>query len=74
MGGQRLNLPVVGMAADPATGGYWEVAAGGGVFSFDAPCYGSMAGQAADNRFFAMVASQGGVGYMLTGEHPAGST
>ena len=74
MGGRPLNLPVVGMAADSATGGYWEVAADGGVFSFDAPFYGSMAGQATDNGFFAMVASQGGVGYMLTGEHPAGST
>ncbi len=31
-----------GMAADPATGGYWLVAADGGIFSFgDAPFYGS---------------------------------
>ena len=74
MGATPLNQPVVGMAVDPATGGYWEVAADGGVFSFDAPFYGSMAGQATVNRFFALVASQGGVGYMLTGEHPAGST
>ncbi len=74
MGATPLNQPVVGMAVDPATGGYWEVAADGGVFSFDAPFYGAMAGQATVNRFFALVASQGGVGYMLTGEHPAGST
>ena len=33
------------MAADPATGGYWEVAADGGIFSFDAPFYGSMGGK-----------------------------
>lgn len=26
---------------DPATGGYWEVAADGGVFSFGTPFYGS---------------------------------
>jgi peptidoglycan/xylan/chitin deacetylase (PgdA/CDA1 family) len=71
MGATPLNQPVVGMAVDPATGGYWEVAADGGVFSFDAPFYGSMAGEASVNRFFALVASQGGVGYMLTGEHPA---
>jgi hypothetical protein len=30
------------MAADPATGGYWEVASDGGIFSFNAPFQGSM--------------------------------
>jgi hypothetical protein len=40
-GGIHLNQPVVGMAADSATGGYWLVAADGGIFSFDAPFYGS---------------------------------
>jgi len=34
------------MAADPTTGGYWEVAATGGIFSFDAPFYGSATGHA----------------------------
>jgi hypothetical protein len=29
------------MATDPTTGGYWLVAADGGVFSFNAPFYGS---------------------------------
>ena len=32
-------------ALDPATGGYWEVGADGGVFSFNAPFYGSMGGK-----------------------------
>jgi len=32
------------MVQDPATGGYWLVAADGGVFSFDAPFLGSMGG------------------------------
>ena len=41
MGGAPLNAPVVGMAADPSTGGYWLVASDGGVFSFDAPFYGA---------------------------------
>ncbi len=41
MGGQTLHAPVMGMAADNATGGYWLVAADGGVFSFGAPFYGS---------------------------------
>ena len=29
--------PVVGMAVDPATGGYWLVASDGGIFAFDDP-------------------------------------
>ena len=36
--------PVVGIAVDPATGGYWQVAADGGVYSFGAPFHGSMGG------------------------------
>jgi hypothetical protein len=46
MGGQTLNKPVVGMAATPDGGGYWEVASDGGIFSFgDATFSGSMGGQ-----------------------------
>jgi hypothetical protein len=45
MGGKRLNAPIVGMAADSATGGYWFVASDGGIFSFDAPFMGSMGGR-----------------------------
>ena len=40
-GGMTLNAPVVGMAADPATGGYWLVGADGGVFAFGAPFFGA---------------------------------
>ena len=36
-----LNAPVVGMAADPATGGYWLVGADGGVFAYGAPFFGA---------------------------------
>ena len=36
-----LAAPVTGMAADPATGGYWLVAADGGVFAYDAPFLGA---------------------------------
>jgi hypothetical protein len=45
MGGQHLNAPVVGMAYDSATGGYYEVASDGGIFAFGAPSLGSMGGQ-----------------------------
>ena len=67
MGAKPLYRPVVGMAADTATGGYWLVASDGGVFSFHAPFYGSMGGTNTTNRFFAMVATPGGVGYLLAG-------
>ncbi len=44
--GQVLNKPIVGMAAVPGGGGYWEVASDGGIFAFgDAKFYGSMGGQ-----------------------------
>ena len=46
MGGQPLNAPIVGMAATPTGGGYWEVASDGGLFAFgSAQFYGSMGGQ-----------------------------
>jgi hypothetical protein len=35
-----FNQPVVGIALDKTTGGYWWWRADGGVFSFDAPFYG----------------------------------
>ena len=41
MGGQRLNEPVMAMAADPDGSGYWLIASDGGVFAFDAPFHGS---------------------------------
>jgi hypothetical protein len=44
MGGQPLNRPIVGMAANPLVQGYWFVAQDGGIFSFgNASFYGSPA-------------------------------
>ena len=41
-----VDHPIVGMAATPDGGGYWEVASDGGVFAFgDAGYYGSEGGQ-----------------------------
>ena len=38
-----LNKPVVGMAATPDGGGYWEVATDGGIFNYgDAAFEGSL--------------------------------
>jgi hypothetical protein len=42
--GTRLNAPIVGVAVDRTTGGYWLVASDGGVFSFNAPFHGSTGG------------------------------
>ena len=55
-----------------AATGYWEVAADGGIFTFDAPFFGSRGGQTAADRFFAMVPTPDGGGYLLTGQHPPG--
>ena len=48
MGGKPLDKPIVGVAPDPATGGYWLVASDGGVFSFNAPFFGSLGGKHLD--------------------------
>ena len=39
------GVSAVGLAVDPATGGYWIVKSDGGVDNFNAPWYGSMRGQ-----------------------------
>jgi len=44
MGGQHLNQPIVGIAFDPNSGGYYEVASDGGIFNFGAPFQGSTGG------------------------------
>lgn len=70
--GVRLAAPIVGMATDPATGGYWLLGGDGGVFAFDAPFYGSTGGirlaapavgmaSTSDGRGYWFVASDGGV-------------
>jgi len=73
MGGTPLNAPIVGMAATPSGHGYWEVAADGGLFDFGAAFYGSRGGQTGVDHFFAIVPTPDGGGYLLTGQHPAGS-
>jgi hypothetical protein len=53
------------MAADPATGGYWLVAADGGIFSFDAPFYGSTGAVHLNQPVVGMAATPDGKGYWL---------
>ena len=63
MGAVRLNQPVVGMAHDAATGGYWLVAGDGGVFAFDSPFLGSTGSLHLAKPVVGMEASPFGTGY-----------
>jgi hypothetical protein len=51
------------MAQDPATGGYWLVAADGGIFAFHAPFYGSTGNVALVQPCVGMTATPDGDGY-----------
>ena len=61
----QLNRPVVGMAVDPVTGGYWLVASDGGIFSYDAPFYGSTGSLTLNQPIVGMAESDDGNGYWL---------
>ena len=66
MGGQRLNAPVVGIAALPDGSGYWLVSSDGGVFAFgSARFHGSMGGQHLDAPIVGIAATPDGQGYWL---------
>ena len=61
-----LNKPVVGMAATPDGGGYWLVAADGGVFSFgDARFWGSTGHIVLNKPVVGIAATPDGGGYWL---------
>jgi hypothetical protein len=67
-GGIVLAAPVVGMATTPDGGGYWLVAADGGVFSFgDADYLGSVPGQGIVHHppVVGIAATPGGNGYWV---------
>ena len=70
--GAPLAKPIVAMAADPTTGGYWLLGGDGGVFSYDAPFYGSTGNihltrpavgleATLDGKGYRFVASDGGI-------------
>jgi hypothetical protein len=66
MGGQHLNAPMVGMAATPGGGGYWEVASDGGIFGYgDATFYGSTGGLHLNAPVVGMAPAPDGHGYWL---------
>jgi GH25 family lysozyme M1 (1,4-beta-N-acetylmuramidase) len=61
--GWTLPAPIVGVAADVATGGYWLVSSAGDVYPFDAPSDGSMTGKQLPASVVAAAAA--GPGYVL---------
>jgi hypothetical protein len=63
--GVKLNQPIVGMAVDRATGGYWLVASDGGVFAFNAPFLGSTGSIHLNKPVVGMTATLNGTGYWL---------
>ncbi len=65
MTGIPLNQPIVGIAVDPATGGYWLVATDGGIFSFNAPFLGSTGGIVLNKPIVGMAADRSSGGYWL---------
>ena len=65
LAGVKLNKPIVGMAVDRQTGGYWLVAADGGVFAFNATFHGSMGGKSLNAPIVGIQANLNGTGYWL---------
>ena len=59
----HLNRPIVGMAQDPVTGGYWLVASDGGIFAFNAPFLGSTGSIHLNEPIVAMAGTPTGQGY-----------
>ena len=62
----QLGAPIVGVAALPTGGGYWEVGADGAVFPFgSAGTYGSLAGRHLNAPIVGIAAAPTGKGYWL---------
>ena len=65
-GNLTLNQPVVGMAVTPDGGGYWQVAADGGVFAYgDASFRGSAGNLTLNKPIVGMASTADGAGYWL---------
>ena len=65
LSGMPLSQPIVGVATDPLTGGYWLVASDGGIFSFHAPFKGSAGAIRLNAPIVGMAATPDGGGYWL---------
>jgi hypothetical protein len=63
--GRTLNKPIVGIAVDRNTGGYWLTASDGGVFAFNAPYYGSTGGLKLNKPIVGIATDINSQGYYL---------
>jgi hypothetical protein len=63
--GQAISAPIVGMAVDERTGGYWLVGSDGGIYAFHAPFLGSTGGMVLAAPIVAIEPAPGGNGYRL---------
>ena len=61
--GSPSTIPSSGSPTDASTGGYWEVAADGGIFSFDAPFLGSTGSIHLNQPIVGMEGDPNGLGY-----------
>jgi hypothetical protein len=60
-----VHAPIVGMAVDHSTGGYWLVAADGNVYNFNAPFFGDAGATPLNQPIVGMAANENGDGYWL---------
>jgi hypothetical protein len=60
-----VHAPIVGMAVDHATGGYWLAASDGRVYSFHAPALGDAAAHPLNQPIVGIAATKNGDGYWL---------
>ena len=65
MSGQALAQPIVAIAADRATGGYWLAGRTGGVYAMHAGYYGSLGKVHLTSPIVSMVPTPDGQGYWL---------
>jgi hypothetical protein len=66
LAGQRLNRPIVGMAAAPKGDGYWLVASDGGIFSYGTAAFlGSTGAMKLNQPIVGMAPTPSGKGYYL---------
>ena len=65
LAGTPLTAPIVGIAVDRATGGYWLASANGGVVGLGAPSFGSAIGFHLNQPIAGIAATPAGDGYDL---------
>lgn len=67
----RAGVTAVGLATDPATGGYWILKSTGGVDNFDAPWHGSLTGNIPAGATLTAIAAGRPGGYLILASNGA---